>query len=142
MRAVAHPHVVVGLVGFLLWAPAGCGKSNSARDMLTKGQQASQQEDFDSAIESFTEVINQQPDDPELYYLRGVAYLKKGVLTKARADFSHSIRLKPDGADGYVGRGTTEMRQGEVDKAIADFSEVIHLQPEGPKDMVAAATRI
>lgn len=72
----------------------------------------------------------QEPDDADAYYERGIAWLDKGELDKAIADFTQSIRLDPQFSDPYSERGVAWHLKGEYDKAIADCSEAIRLAPK------------
>ncbi len=80
----------------------------------------------------------QEPDDADAYYERGIAWLDKGELDKAIADFTQAIRLDPQSSGPYGERGVAWYLKGEYGKAIADCSEAIRLNP---KDEVAFGNR-
>jgi tetratricopeptide (TPR) repeat protein len=80
----------------------------------------------------------QEPNDADAHYKRGIAWLDKGELDKAIADFTQAIRLDPKASDPYSDRGVAWYLKGEYDKAIADCSEAIRLNP---KDEMAFGNR-
>ena len=69
----------------------------------------------------------------EVYFSRGVGYVRDGELDKAIADLSEGIRRKPKLAKGYLYRGNAYFAKNEMDPAIQDYSEVIHLSPNAAK---------
>jgi tetratricopeptide (TPR) repeat protein len=80
----------------------------------------------------------QEPDDADAYYKRGTAWLDKGELDEAIADFTQAIRLDPESPEPYSERGVAWYLKGEYDKATADCSEAIRLNP---KDEMAYGNR-
>ncbi|MBN2143354.1 MAG: tetratricopeptide repeat protein [Candidatus Aureabacteria bacterium] len=50
-----------------------------------------------SAIDDFNKAIEMDPDNPNLYNLRGHARYSKGDIKGARSDFSKSKKLKSKG---------------------------------------------
>jgi len=65
--------------------------------------------------------IHTRPDDPVLYYRRGVEWSHRGVFDLALADFSRAIDLKDDYARAYFSRATVYNVLKEFDKAKDDF---------------------
>ena len=67
------------------------------------------------------------------YRVRGDAYLQKGDLDEAIADYTEAIRLDPNDAGAYRNRGVAYWVKGDLDKAekaIADWTEAIRLNPD------------
>jgi tetratricopeptide (TPR) repeat protein len=61
---------------------------------------------------------------------RGLGYLAKGDLKRARADFSEAIRLKPDLARAYNNRAEVFVRQRDYARAEPDFDAAIDIDPK------------
>jgi tetratricopeptide (TPR) repeat protein len=61
---------------------------------------------------------------------RGEAWLRKGELDKAVADYTEAIRLDPQDASTFHNRGIAWSNKKEHDQAIADFDEAIRLDPK------------
>ena len=61
---------------------------------------------FIRAIADYTELLKQHPDDPEVYFGRGVVDDDKGDLDLAIEDYNTAIKLKPDDAEAYFNYGT------------------------------------
>jgi tetratricopeptide (TPR) repeat protein len=100
-----------------------------AENAYGRGISASDNGDFDLAINCFTETVRLMPDDPNAYYCRGNAYRDKSDFEKAIVDYTVAIRLKPDFAWAYGNRGATYFSTNDFDRSIADNTEAIRLEP-------------
>ncbi|KAB2854326.1 MAG: tetratricopeptide repeat protein, partial [Anaerolineae bacterium] len=90
------------------------------------------QEQFDEAIADFGEMIVLEPDDPEGYYQRAVAYNMKGDFAKAIADANAALELDPEEIDFYACRAEANFCMGNFSEAIADFEEAYEAEPDNP----------
>ncbi|RMH21153.1 MAG: tetratricopeptide repeat protein [Acidobacteria bacterium] len=52
--------------------------------------------ELDSALSYFDRAAQENPDLPDVYYYRGLAYLAKGDVEAAKADFQKLLDLAPD----------------------------------------------
>ena len=91
-------------------------------------------EDYDSALSSFntsisrfTEAIQHNPDDAELYNKRGLTYLGRGD-THFERGFSAVKRI-----DGEQLSAALEASTLDRESAIADFTRAIELSPNHPR---------
>ncbi|PSO50920.1 MAG: hypothetical protein BRC33_02050 [Cyanobacteria bacterium SW_9_44_58] len=103
---------------------------------------SSKQEFFDSkqnffmahvnpaVMKAIKEAIKEDPNDPERYLQRGLAYNHLQKYDKAIDDFTHVIELDPNNVDAYNFRGTMYFRLGQYDKALADYNKAIKIDPE------------
>ena len=105
-----------------------------AQDYLQRGIEVHQDNNPDSAIEYYTEVIRLDPTDPSIvsiaYYSRGLAYAEKGEGDFAIENYTESIQLNPDFADAYNYRGIAYKNKGEIDRAIEDYDQAIQIKPD------------
>ena len=82
---------------------------------------------FRQAIDNYTEVIENSPDNWPAYYLRGLAYNGAHKYKDAIADFTKVIELDPNNAGGYIGRGTAYALLSKSEEAISDLTKGIEL---------------
>jgi len=61
--------------------------SDKAVNYYNDGVDAAADKDFDTAIELWNKSLLYSPDDPDVYFNLGSAYLKKGDFVKAEQNF-------------------------------------------------------
>jgi tetratricopeptide (TPR) repeat protein len=91
---------------------------------------------YDDAIADLNAAIELDPDNPELYTLRGQMYLYLYEWDSSLADYNHAIELDPDYADAYYYRAVLyySILQTGVElrtEALADFQHYLDLAPDG-----------
>jgi tetratricopeptide (TPR) repeat protein len=88
-----------------------------------------ERQEYDKAINDFTEAIRLDRNYVPAYVSRGNAYGIQGAVDKAINDFTEAIRLDPNVAIIYFNRGNAYYDQGNLDKASNDYKEAIRLDP-------------
>lgn len=141
MRRWLH---AVGWLLALLVGLSGCGGASAGSSAEEKGRDALLNRDYETAIRELTRAIRQEPDNAELYYLRGTAYYDRyntaytnqdpaadpEDFEMALADFNQAILLAPDYAEAYNYRGLVHAAYDRYDKALADYNRAIQLAPD------------
>ena len=100
---------------------------------IAEGVDRSSQGDNQTALELFTDAINEVESDPApdgialAYYNRANIYLNLGDDEKAIEDFDAAIDLMPDMQDFYMGRGFAYSERGDHFEAGLDFIRRIEL---------------
>ena len=89
-------------------------------------------EQFQKAIDHYTEGIQYAPYDAANYVKQGRWYAEIDEIDRAIETFSKAIFLKPDYAITYNNRGRAYGNKGEVDCAIEDFDMAIKLNQSNP----------
>ena len=80
-----------------------------------------------SIHESYNQAIEQNPNDADAYYHRGLAYQSQPDY--AILDYNKAIRLRPDFAEAYHYRGDAYLAKADYDNAISDYTQVLKLKP-------------
>jgi tetratricopeptide (TPR) repeat protein len=96
----------------------------------TAGAMEADQGPFVRAFEHYDEAVRLNPNNPEAFYDRGVAFGQAGQYDRALADLNEAIRLNPNDPDYFTNRGSAHYWIGERNKAIADYDEAIRLNPD------------
>ena len=86
--------------------------------------------DHDMVIRGCTELIAKNPTDANPYYNRGTAYLSRGLLDLAIADFDWAIQRNPKDAEPYNNRGEAYENLKKLDLALEAYSRSIELNPK------------
>lgn len=98
-----------------------------AADLWRAGVMAAEKQDFDRAIDRFSEAIKLVPDFVTALVDRGDAYLEKEDCDKALADYNAAVRINPKDPGGYFGRGRVHYAKRDYELAIAAYDEAIKL---------------
>ena len=85
------------------------------------------QDQMDLAIEQYTEAISIDPEFPDAYFDRGIAFHRIEDYDRAIADYTQTIALDPEYVLSYYQRGVVYYYQGDIDKAISDLNKVTEL---------------
>jgi tetratricopeptide (TPR) repeat protein len=96
---------------------------------FTSGKAAYEQEDYPQAVEQFTKGLQVDPQDPQLFYYRGLAHIAQDDFHEALADFGQAIRLNPKNAMAHYHRGLAHRLLGQHDQAIEDYTRALKLDP-------------
>ncbi|MGC8803388.1 MAG: tetratricopeptide repeat protein, partial [Bacteroidales bacterium] len=92
------------------------------------------------AFELINNAISKEPNQPALYYGRGILNNSKQKFEKALSDFNKSLELNADYNPFYLylARGTAYLGMKEYEMALADFSKAIEIVP---KSAIAYSSR-
>ena len=82
------------------------------------------------AIIGCTAAIRLDPQSPDAFNNRGLAYAAQHDYARAIADYSGAIRLNPQYAQAFNNRGNTYRIQKDYARAIADYDEAIRVRPQ------------
>jgi tetratricopeptide (TPR) repeat protein len=105
----------------------------SVASLLFQASAAQLSKDYDRAIALLTRALRANSDKAMAYIIyayRGLAYYRKGELTKALSDYTVAIQLSPTIAITYVDRGNVYRDLGDNNKAINDYTAAIKLNPK------------
>ena len=110
--------------------------------LLDQGIEKYKRGQYDAAIADYTEYIKIRPNQPAVWFNRGIAFKQKAEVAmsrtdfeKAAADLSQAITLNRKDADYWISRGWVYARLMPMDftrysrLAVADFSAAIDLKP-------------
>jgi tetratricopeptide (TPR) repeat protein len=104
-----------------------------AASLLFQASAAQLSKDYDRAITLLSRALRANSDEAMAYIIyayRGLAYYRKGELSKALSDYTAAIQLYPVAAITYVDRGHVYRELGDYDKAINDYNVAIKLNPK------------
>ena len=86
--------------------------------------------DINAAIESFAQAIAHDPQNPEAYYQRAIAYAIKGLSDASMDDLDKSIEINPEYAEAYRLRSLLLASAGKFEDAFSDVNKSIALKPD------------
>ncbi|MBD2502246.1 tetratricopeptide repeat protein [Anabaena azotica] len=87
------------------------------------------QGEYTTSVKNYTQALQLNSSDAELYYKRGLAYYQLGDYEAAIADYSQAINMNPHDAKSYHKRGLALSQIAAYEAAIADYTQAIKINP-------------
>jgi arylsulfatase A-like enzyme/tetratricopeptide (TPR) repeat protein len=106
-------------------------KLNTATD-LSKEREGNVEASFARVISLLSEVIKEDNQVIDAWFMRGTKYLAHGDLEKAVEDFKQALKLKPDYDLAVSNLAQAYRRMGNDDAALAGFERYLTLDPTDP----------
>lgn len=108
-----------------------------AQDWLEQGKYHLLNRNHDDALVSASVAILLNPNDPDAYITRGIAYMDRGQQDEAIADFTRAIDLHPKAVIAYYNRGCSYYRNSAFEEAAKDYTQAISLRPDNAEAFVS-----
>jgi len=107
-------------------------ESQQVSYLFQKGTAAYDNNDFESGVEYFKQVIAKSPEDPRAYYNLGLGSFKLNKFHDALQAFSQAIQIFPDDSLSIQYRGRVYYMLGDFVKSLEDYNSVVQLKPDDP----------
>ncbi len=118
------------IVFLLVIGTIAIGQASTEKEWFDKGVAHLKQEQYDAAVDAFTQLIVLAPDNPHAYKNRGVAHMKKNQYDQAIADFEKTLEIVPDLKGIYSNLGVAWYYKGNFVKSIENYNKEIEQSPE------------
>jgi tetratricopeptide (TPR) repeat protein len=86
--------------------------------------------EYDEAVDVISDVIKDEPENPDHRRFRAELYRMAGKIKKARADYQNVIELSPDSGVGYNGLAEVYLQDGEYQEALGYAQKALELEPD------------
>jgi tetratricopeptide (TPR) repeat protein len=86
-------------------------------------------QDYDAAIEVYTQALYADPRSVTAYQYRALSYYELRLYDAAASDFTNAIAFEPLNTSLYTWRARTYAEAGRFDEALLDLNEAIRLEP-------------
>lgn len=125
--------ILAGVAALIVIAGLGLGLSrqsqqNASNLKLTNRENSNSNTQL-GGIQNYTQAIQLNPNNAEVYYQRGNANYDLGNLEAAREDYTQAIRLNSNHAKAYHNRGLVQADLTNYRAAIDDYNQAILLNP-------------
>ena len=107
----------LGLVFCLFFGLAGPAWAGARAD-VQKGLEAYEQQDYQTALDSFLKAQVDDPDNPAVLYNLGAAYYKLGRFKEAEQSFQQASEDEQLKAKSLYNLGNSSFKQGRLQEAI------------------------
>jgi predicted Zn-dependent protease len=109
-----------------------------AREHFQAGLRAAQTGFPDQAAKAFEEAAWLDPENAEVQFNLGTAYLSMGLFEQAIVNLSNTVKLKPEMPDAWGNRAVARAALGEDDRSDADLKEAVRRggNPDGLRAVI------
>jgi tetratricopeptide (TPR) repeat protein len=97
-------------------------------DLLRTGWRFHEAGDLPRAEAAYRQLVRQEPDNAQGWYLLGALYQSEGALPAAADCLEQALRLRPAYPEALNYRGIVCARQGQLAEAAARFREALRLK--------------
>ena len=80
---------------------------------------------YTRALDYFNKTIQENPDSPEAYTNRGMAWAEKDDPDRAMRDYDQALTINPLYTEALTQRGILWGKMGDLDKAVADYNKAL-----------------
>jgi tetratricopeptide (TPR) repeat protein len=110
-------------------APVGVVLSPKAQKESSKGVEALQANKFDEAIKHLDAAHHLAPNHPDISYMLGMVYEKKGDLATARKCWNEALQAYPKHLSSLLASGDIALRQDDVSGARKYLDQAVEVAP-------------
>jgi type IV pilus assembly protein PilF len=110
---------------FLMSCTSSPWHRDQADASLKKGKALIEAGQYIGALKELLEADKNAPNDPEINYNLGIAYLGRGLRDMAMERFQKAVSLKENYSEAYNYMGAIYMSMGQWQKAIESFDKAL-----------------
>ena len=89
--------------------------------------------DYDASLQTLNFAMKKTPSDPEIFYQRGLTYIKLNRLEEALKDLDSSIVLNPENASAWGERGHVRLMMKDFKAAVKDLEKSVAIYQKSPQ---------
>ena len=105
-------------------------ESLTLEEYLARAQASLEAGQFEAAITDFSQALELDPENADIYYWRGLAFKALQNFKRAIVDFDQALKLNADLTAAYLERGDSYLQTGDFWQALTDLNEAILQDPE------------
>jgi len=115
-----------------IWSEWSKSGSPAMDLLLSRGRQAMEQGDWESAVDHLTALIDHAPDFAEGWNARATAYFQGGLYGPSIDDIRHTLALNPRHFGALAGLGLILEQLGYPEDALTAYRQVLAIHPFRP----------
>ena len=92
----------------------------------------SQKQEFDKAHARIDQVLNSNPNNASLHYLKGQVYSYQRNAQSTEAEFRKAIELDSSYLAAYHALGALFINTKQEDRAISEYQKIVQVRPDNP----------
>jgi len=103
---------------------------HQAQEVVARGVSAWERDDFESALTTFQEVLEEHPDFADVHNKAGLCLAMLGRMDEGLKHFDAAVKLNPGYAEAHLNRGIVLNELGRHDEAQVAFSRAGELDTQ------------
>lgn len=111
---------------WLIWTDSGQEDINA---LMTKGIDAMNRRQFDTALDAFDEIVQLAPGFAEGWNKRATVYFLRDELDESVEDIRRTLALEPRHFGAISGMGLIFLQRGDEAAALRAFESVLQINP-------------
>ena len=123
-------------LALILLITAGCGGSQTATPSavdLSEIKTQIEAEEYQAAAQALEEVVAENEQNAEAYFLLGLSYFNLNQYQKARDAFNRALELDSERAAAiHHNLGALAYQMGDIETAEAEFKAALETEPDDP----------
>jgi tetratricopeptide (TPR) repeat protein len=104
-------------------------RKSNAEELTSLGEAKAKRQDYQGAIANYNQALQINPNDPDAYFRRAIAFNLMENPQAALEDLNQVIRLSPKNTSAYLNRGSVRITLKDYEGAKADGDQAIRLAP-------------
>ncbi len=121
------------LIPAVLLCLAGMLSAQSVEDLMSRGEAALNDKNYDQAVTIFRNVVAREPSNFEAQYNLALSYFRLDRFSNAAQEFNKAIALSPQHADSWYYLAGAYDGLGQQDRVIQALNRAIQLDPNHVK---------
>jgi Flp pilus assembly protein TadD len=120
---------IIKIIGMILLIP-GIVYAQISKDAYNSCKAFHEKKIYsEEAIQACSDAIEINPNDAELYYLRGFVYIEQKQFEKGITDSNKALQINPKHQGAYYNLGYAYILKKEFDQALINLNKSIELNP-------------
>ncbi len=145
-NAVAHYHLGIAfdMLGDISRAEGEWRSAVRLNSSLTDAEKAlaaaqMRNSEWDALAETSSQIINQQPKNPEGYALRAIAEINRKQVSEGESDLQKAMEVAPDSPVGYIQMGNLRASQNRAADALKFYELALDHDPNSAEALMGIA---
>lgn len=97
--------------------------------LVGEAEKAVEEGELELAIDLYSDVLDNDPENPEAHVRRGRLYLDYGDYSRAMSDFMLAEELAPDNPEPQIAVGDLYFARKDYSRAIGHFNDALKMDP-------------
>ncbi len=132
MKRMNMPKLLINLL-FIAISLTFSYNTLCAEDWFEQGLSDLESQQNKKAIEEFSKALKADPNRPEAYNNRGIAWYSLGKYDRALDDYNKALEINPRSAEILSNRGIIWFSKGKYNLAINDYDKALGIDPQCAK---------